>query len=230
MLFNHRGVSGRGGLIVKLHRSELNHSPANFPWSANILSAAKSTEEHCETGVQKHIYVLMEGLHKDWIRHINKIMKRNIQQKIFLLILLFALAPGLTACKWAQKRELSRNREMWQAQNITNYRYKVSIISYWGANSLMPLTMEYRSGQLVSVVDKDGNVQELGWDSLSGIEAIFQEVDTSLARKRRDVEAITYDPTYGFPTSIEIYYHETGVGGEYTRRYTIDHFEVLPDP
>ena len=183
-----------------------------------------------QTSMQEHIHVLTEGLYTDGIRHINRIMKSNILQKIFLLTLLFALSPSLTACKWQQKRELSRNWEKWQAQNITNYRYKVSIISYWGGNSLMPLTMEYRNGQLVSVVDQGGDIQELWWDSMGGIEAIFQEVDTSLARKLRDVQEITYDPTYGLPTYVKIYYHETGVGGEYDRTYTISHFEVLPDP
>jgi hypothetical protein len=155
-------------------------------------------------------------------------MKHNIPRKIFLIAFLAAFM--LTGCKWEQKRELSRNREMWQVQSIANYRYKISIISYWGENALMPLTMEYRNGQLVSVVDRDGNAQELWWDSLAGIEGIFREVDTSLARKLRDIEEISYDPTYGFPTYVKIYYHETGVGGEYDRKYTISHFEVLPDP
>lgn len=144
--------------------------------------------------------------------------------------MLFPLLLSLTACTWEQKRELSRNQEKWQTQNITDYRYKVSIISYWGANELMPLTMLYQNGQLFSVVDSKGNVQELYWDEMGGIDAIFQEVEDSLARKRRDVAEIEYDPTYGFPSYVDIYYHETGVGAEYSRRYTIRDFEILPTP
>lgn len=152
------------------------------------------------------------------------------RRKCILLFILVALLLSLSTSKWEQKRELSRNREKWQAHNMLNYRYHVSIISYWGENALMPLTMEYRNGQLVSVLDRDGSVQELWWDSVAGIEGIFQEMDTALARKLRDVQEITYDPTYGFPAYVKIYYHETGVGGEYDRKYTISNFEVLSDP
>ena len=142
----------------------------------------------------------------------------------------FPLLLSLTACKWEQKRELSRNREKWRAQNITNYQYKVSIISSWGANQLMPLTMVYQNRQLVSVVDHEGNAQELYWHTLGGIDVIFQEVDDALAHRKRDLTEITYDPTYGFPTYVDIFYHETGVGAEDTKRYTISDFEILTAP
>lgn len=149
-------------------------------------------------------------------------MRRSI---LFLLLLL-----PLTGCKWEQSRELAQNREKWQAQNLTRYRYQVSIISHWGANEFMPLTLEFENGQLVSVVDKDGNVQESYWDTLGGVEALFQEVEDALAASRRDLTEIAYDPTYGFPAYINIYYHESGVGGETSRRYTISNFEVLQGP
>ena len=161
---------------------------------------------------------------------VKQIVEKFKPQKIFLCILLLALVPGLTACKWEQKRELSLNREKWQAQDITDYRYEISIISYWGENALMPLTLEYRNGQLISVVDTEGNVQELFWDRLGGINAVFQEVEDALARKKRKVEEIEYDPAFGFPTFVYIFYNQTGVGAEYTRRYTISHFEVLSEP
>ncbi len=152
------------------------------------------------------------------------------RQKCFLLVVLAALLLSVSTSIWEQKRELSRNREKWQAQNVLNYRYHISIISSWGENALMPLTMEYRNGQLVSVLDREGNAQELWWDSLAGIEGIFQEEDTSFARKLREVQEISYDPMYGFPTYVKIYYHEMGVGSEDDRKYTISHFEILSSP
>ena len=157
-------------------------------------------------------------------------MQRNACQRFIWLILLFLLILALTACKWEQKHELALNREKWQAQNITDYRYKVSIISHWGANEFMPLTMVYEDGQLVSVVDNEGNAQELYWDAIGGLEAIFHEVEDALANKRRNITDIQYDLTYGFPAYVDIYYHESGVGGETSRRYTISDFEVLTNP
>lgn len=157
-------------------------------------------------------------------------MKRNIHLRLLLAFILLIFVLSLTACKWEQKRELSRNREKWQTQNLTEYRYKVSIISYWGENVLMPLTMFYRNGQLDSVLDRDGNIQESYWDTMGGIDAIFQEAEDALARRGREIEEIRYDPIYGFPTYIDIFYNERGVGSEYNRHYTVSDFEVLPSP
>ena len=94
----------------------------------------------------------------------------------------------------------------------------------------MPLTIVVKHGETVSMMDKDGNELDIAWERLVGIDAIFQEVEDALSRRLRDVKEITYDPIYGFPTSIEIFYNETGVGGENTRHYTISNFEVLSDP
>ena len=94
----------------------------------------------------------------------------------------------------------------------------------------MPLTMVYQNGQLSSVTENDGQVQELYWDTMGGIDAIFQEVEDALSAKKRDITQIVYDPVYGFPSDVNIYYHESGVGGEYSRRYTISDFEVLKGP
>jgi hypothetical protein len=55
-------------------------------------------------------------------------------------------------------------------------------------------------------------------------------VEDALAAKKRDITKIVYDPVYGFPSYVDIYYHETSVGGEYSRRYIISDFKILTKP
>ena len=95
-----------------------------------------------------------------------------------------------------------------QAQNITNYRYQVSIIGSWGENHLTPLTMLYQNGQPVSVRDKDGNVREFFWDTIGGMDVMLQETEDALSTRRCESIEIGYDPIYGFSTYVDIYYNE----------------------
>ncbi len=149
----------------------------------------------------------------------------------FSVSIIFIL--GLTACKWEQSweqsSELSQNREKWEQKHISNYQYKVSIISIWGANRFMPLTVQVKDREVVLVLDKDGNNVTSNWKETASVESMFAEIETALSRKGREAEVV-YDNAYGFPTYSDIFYNERGVGGEYHKRYTVSDLEVLPNP
>jgi hypothetical protein len=156
-------------------------------------------------------------------------MTRSTRPRSFLFLIVFPLLLSLTACKLEQKHELARNREKWQAAQVTDYGYKSAIISSWGANEFMPLSIVVKEGQLISVTDKDGHDQPLEWNTIAGVGAMFEEVEASLSARNRKVE-VEYDPTYGFPAHVYIFYNDRGVGGEYSRDYTVSDFEVLAGP
>lgn len=154
-------------------------------------------------------------------------MKWNFLRTNLLRLMLFLILPSLTACTWQQNLELSRHREKWQEQNITNYRYKISIISDWGANEWMPLTVVAKNGETISVIDKNGNDRPLELSTITSFDAMFQEIDDSLSARHREVET-EYDQVYGFPVHMHIFYNDRGVGGETSRDYTVGDFEILP--
>lgn len=51
---------------------------------------------------------------------------------------------------------LNFNRSKWEGQNITHYRFKLDIICLCPFQDSIPMTIEVRGGQIVSVKDING--------------------------------------------------------------------------
>jgi len=151
--------------------------------------------------------------------------------KKFLLLL---LALVLTACASnaaAGASEFSQNQQKWEDANITHYRFDVNISCFCAFRDQMPLTIEVRDGQVVSltnvngdqVLDTDPNYQFFA--PYATLDLLFSELDAAQNGKA-DKVTVTYDETYGFPKDLTIDFVEEATDDELY--LTVTNFEPLP--
>lgn len=133
-------------------------------------------------------------------------------------IILVLLALILAACS-AGGSELSRNQSKWQDADINHYRFQLHVSCFCLFRSEMPVTVEVQDGEVVSIVDANG--EELSMDDPMSdlvtkhatIDRIFSELGSEPAQEA-DSLTVSYDPTYGFPTEVAIDYIELAADDE----------------
>ena len=145
-------------------------------------------------------------------------------------ILFLLLAVALTACS-ALGSDFSRNQKKWQDANINHYRMELSIGCFCAFRNEMPLTVEVRDGQIVSMTTSDGT-QVLDTDinyeffaPRATIDLLLAEIDKAVKDGAESV-TVTYDETYGFPKEIAIDFSQQMADEE--MYYSIANFEPLP--
>ena len=83
----------------------------------------------------------------------------------------------------------------------------------------MPLTIEVKGGEVVSITRADGTVVDSSnpsyetYQTYGTIDSLFSKLKTDIAGEADEV-VMTYDATYGFPTSIAIDYIKEAVDDE----------------
>jgi len=147
-------------------------------------------------------------------------------KKIWISLALLSLA--LSSCSPQAGSELARNRERWQAAGIDHYRFELSVLCFCPFSPQMPLRIEVIGGQVVSLTYNDGNpVPESEWATFSAyttIDALFAY--TEQAVRKADEIRITYDPSYGFPSQVQIDFVKNAVDDELALR--AENFQALP--
>lgn len=146
-------------------------------------------------------------------------------KKLLLLTLIFILA----ACS-AGGSDLSRNQKKWQEANITHYRMQLSISCFCAFRDQMPLTVEVRDSQIVSmqaadgteVLDTDANYEFFA--PRATMDLLFAEIEKAVS-DGAEVVTVTYDETYGFPAEIAIDISQQMADEE--MYYSITSFEPL---
>ena len=148
-------------------------------------------------------------------------------QKLTLLV----LAIVLSACSLpGSKSEFDTNLEKWQASNIKHYRYSLAVMCFCPGTDKMPLSIEVRDGEIVSMNYADGtpvtaqDVQSEFFSGFATIDRLFSELKADLGGAADEV-AVKYHPTYGFPTEISIDRIKAAVDDELS--LTVTEFEVL---
>ena len=122
-----------------------------------------------------------------------------------LIFLIFLLA-FLPACGASQRPALQHNHSLWESKAVQHYRFnlKIGCICPWSA--LMPLTIEVKNGEIISMTASNGGDISPYQDTFrqhGTIESLFALVDAAISRRVYRLE-VQYDATYGFPTSIVI--------------------------
>jgi hypothetical protein len=146
-------------------------------------------------------------------------MSTRLRLTVCLLLL------ALTGC--AARTELRANQQKWVGQNISHYRFEVEIGCNCPWRSLMPLKIEVKDGQVVSMTDKDGQPIPANYvetfNKAASIEKLFAIIDSDIG-SASEVK-VEYNPDYGYPTKIGIIYSklttDNGIG------YYVRSFEVL---
>jgi len=147
-------------------------------------------------------------------------------KKITLLLLALILA----ACS-AGGSELSRNQSKWEGAEINHYRFQLSVGCFCLFRSQMPVTVEVKDGEVISIVDVNGEDFPMD-DPMSDlvlkhatIDRLFSELGSETVQKA-DHLTMSFDPTYGFPTEVAIDYIELAADDELY--LSASAFEPLP--
>ncbi len=147
-------------------------------------------------------------------------------KKITLLLLALILA----ACS-AGGSELNRNQSMWQDAGINHYRFQLNVGCFCLFRSQMPMTVEVKNGEVVSMTDVNGETFPLD-DPMSEfvlkyatIDRLFSELESDSVREADNL-TVSYDPTYGFPAEVAIDFIELAADDELY--LSVSAFEPLP--
>jgi hypothetical protein len=148
-------------------------------------------------------------------------------KKITLLLLALILA----ACSAVGGSELSRNQSKWQDAGITHYRFQLSVSCFCLFRSQMPLTIEVKDGEIVSMIDVNGEAFPMD-DPMSElvmkhatIDRLFSELGSDPVQEAENL-TMSFDPTYGHPVEVAIDYIELAADDELY--LSVSGFEPLP--
>jgi hypothetical protein len=150
----------------------------------------------------------------------------KIMKKLFLLIIAIMLA----ACSAMQpKSEVDRAREKWDAAKISHYSFNLFIGCFCVYTQDMPLIIEVKNGEVVSMKYQSGKEIESGnldyFQRFATIEKIFDELKKDQGGEA-DKVTVEYDETYGFPKQVSIDFIEQAADDELG--LTVSDFEKLP--
>jgi hypothetical protein len=147
-------------------------------------------------------------------------------------LILIVMALILTACASANaldnQSEIEKNKEKWQEAGISHYRFNVAVGCFCVFSQDMPLVIEVKDGNVVSMAFQNGkeidpSFMEL-FNKYATVDRIFGEVEAALNGGADNV-VVQYDPTYGFPTEVTIDVEQQAADDELY--LTISNFEKL---
>jgi len=146
-------------------------------------------------------------------------------------IIIVFIALALTACSFGSQNERSRNQDKWQNANITYYQFELNVGCFCAFRSQMPVTVEVQNGKIDSIIAPDGTVitsDDPNYETISRyatMDRLFSELESDSV-KGADEVTVTYDPTYGFPSEINIDFIKNAVDDELY--LSASGFEKLP--
>lgn len=131
----------------------------------------------------------------------------------------------LTGCELFQSNSGS-HRDLWESKNITSYSFEYNrgcFCAYRG-----PVVVVVKNSQITNILDPTTNqpfspARSADW--YETIDQIFDEIDELKAGKPQTLD-VTYDPTYGFPNSIN--YNQSDMIADEEFNLTITNFKILP--
>ncbi len=145
-----------------------------------------------------------------------------------ILIALAIAALLLSSCSILPNRDFNAAQSRWQNSNISHYRYNLNVGCFCGFTDRMPLSIEVSNGSVRSIAYNDGtpvpSEQLQYFERYSTIDSLFNFTGETL-RKADEVHA-SYDPIYGFPSSVQIDFYKNAVDDELA--LTITGFQPLP--
>lgn len=145
-------------------------------------------------------------------------------------IIFIVLALVLVACGGGgTSSEFDQNATKWNDASISHYRMQVGVSCFCPFAEINPITVEVRDNQVISMMGANG-VEILDTDPLYATLMTYATVDNLFtwsgeALASADKVEITYDATYGFPTSVAVDYITEATDDEIW--IDVSNFEVL---
>lgn len=148
-------------------------------------------------------------------------MKKKILPMAFLALMLM-----LSACNGTS--ELSQNHKKWNEAGIRNYTFDLVVSCFCPFADIMPVAVEVKDGQVVSMTDVNGNALDEKFvqyfEEAASMDRLFDIAKTSLSKA--DEVQITYDAQYGFPAAINADFIKMAMDDEIS--YYVNNFRPLP--
>jgi hypothetical protein len=132
----------------------------------------------------------------------------------------------LPASKNLNLRRLKFNRNLWNQQNISNYRYTVSNSCFCIGDARGPVVIEVRNGQTTSItsVATGKPVNPEFFQNYNTIPKLFDVIQDAINRKAFSLD-VQYSARFGYPTQINIDYNSQIADEE--KYLTIENFKVI---
>ncbi|MCK6584440.1 MAG: DUF6174 domain-containing protein [Anaerolineales bacterium] len=141
--------------------------------------------------------------------------------------ILVVLALILSACSAGS--EYDQNLKKWQEAEVSHYRYNLVIGCFCPFYQDMPLTVEVRNEEVVSITRVDGTPVDASdpnheyYVKYATIDRLFAELESEMA-EAEEVTAV-YDPELGFPAEVSIDVVKLAMDDELS--WQVTNFEVL---
>jgi hypothetical protein len=122
--------------------------------------------------------------------------------------------------------QLQRNKQLWAKQNISKYRYTLRRSCFCLPKATEPVMIAVRNGKVTSIVAAS-NGQPANpeyFTKYDSIAKLFEIVEDAIARKAYRL-SVTYHPTLGYPTKIDIDYDKQMADEELS--LTIENLQAL---
>jgi len=148
--------------------------------------------------------------------------------KTFTKFILLLPALLLAACSGII--DYNQNLKKWQDAGIEHYRYSLHIGCFCPFRNYMPLSIEVKDGEVVSMDRADGtpilsdNQTYKIFEPYSTLDRLFAQLKAALTGGNDEVR-VTYDSAYGFPDTIYIDRIKEAVDDEIS--FSVKDFEVL---
>jgi len=115
--------------------------------------------------------------------------------------------------------DIAANYTRWKNANIQHYRFQLMVGCFCPMSSIMPITVEVHDGQVTSMTDVNGTLispKDPSADFFAQYTTITRIYDELTSSRFRDADkiAISYDPTYGFPSEISVDFIKLAVDDE----------------
>lgn len=143
-------------------------------------------------------------------------MKSRTRWRMFPVLLLAALAGCLGDTDSFQRDKLSAARTLWDSKNVSSYSYVLELQCFCApASQLSPVLVTVQNGAVVSLQywDEDPADRTPAPASVFGaydtVEDLFYFIADAISRDA-DVLQVGYDPTYGFPNTVNVDYEAGG--------------------
>ena len=147
-------------------------------------------------------------------------------KKQTLLIALLIAALTLSAC--GTNSELETNRDKWNTAGVSHYTFELIVSCFCPFMDIMPITVEVKDGQIVSMTDVNGKALEGEFvqyiEEAASMDRLFALAEKN-ASEAEEIQ-VTYDAQYGFPTAINIDFIKMAVDDEIS--YYANNFKPLP--
>ncbi len=105
-------------------------------------------------------------------------------------------------------RRLKFNRDLWNRQNISSYRYTLSNSCFCIPDARGPVVIEVRNGQTTSItsVATGQPVNPEFFQNYKTIPKLFNVIQDAINRKASSLN-VQYSARFGYPTKIDIDYN-----------------------